>query len=201
MSLFSKSKYKIINLIYFNAGIRLNELMKKAGISAATAKKIISDLLDKGIIKEEKILGGKKIILRRFYPNFSTEEGKNVFSLIELEKTNEFFKKNKNLKGPFKQLLNNINNEIKIILVFGSFASYSQEKDSDLDILFLINKEIDKEALKKEIERSFSTFEHEISPRVDTLRDFKNNMDKDMYKTILNNHIIIKGANDFIGLL
>jgi len=201
MSIFLKSEYNILKLIYENPGIRLSELIKKAKASVATAKKRLDNLLYSKIITEKRVIGGKRIILKNFYPNFSSEEGKNIFSLIESEKKQEFFKKNKNLIGSFNQLLKNINNKIKVILVFGSFASYSQTKDSDLDILFLTTEKKDISDLKKEIERSFITFEHEISPRIDTLNNFKRNINIGVYQTILKNHIIIKGALNFIELI
>jgi len=201
MSIFVKSEYRILKLIYENPGIRLSELIKKARVSGATAKKRLDVLLSSGIITEKKVLGGKKILLKNFYPNFYSEEGGNVFSLIESEKKQEFFRKNKNLIGPFKQLLKNVNGKIKIILVFGSFSTKSQTKDSDLDILFLISGKLDKSKLKKEIERSFVTFNHEISPRVDTLNDFKKNINKEIYQTIIKNHVVIKGALNFIKLI
>ncbi len=201
MNIFMKSEYRILLLIYENPGIRLNELIKKAKVSVATAKERIEHLLGSGIITEKKIVSGKKVLLKNFYPNFFSEEGKNVFSLIESEKKHEFFKKNKSLIGPFRQLLKNIGNRIKIILVFGSFATYSQTKDSDLDVLFLINGKIDKETVKKELERSFVTFDHEISPRTDALNNFKRNIDRGIYQTIIKNHIIIKGSSDFIKLI
>ena len=90
MSIFFKSEQKILKLIYENPGIRLNELMKKARISAATAKKRIEHLVSSGIVNEEKIMGGKRIIFKNFYPNLLSEEGKNVFSLIESEKKQEY---------------------------------------------------------------------------------------------------------------
>lgn len=201
MNIFPKSEYRILKLIYENPGIRLSELIKTARVSTATAKKRLDHLLDFKIITEEKITGGKKILLKNFYPNLSSEEGKNIFSLIESEKKQEFFKKNKNLINPLKQLLKNIDKKIKIILVFGSFASYSQTKDSDLDILFLIKEKIDKNKLKKEIERSFITFDQEISSRIDTLNNFKRNINKGIYQTIIKNHIIIKGTLDFVSNL
>ena len=201
MSIFVKSEYRILKLIYENPGIRLSELIKKARVSVATAKKRLDVLLSSGIITEKKILGGKKTLLKNFYPNFYGEEGKSVFSLIESEKKQEFFRKNKNLIGPFKQLLKNVNDKIKIILVFGSFSTKSQTNDSDLDILFLVSGKLDKSKLKKEIERSFVTFNHEISPRVDTLNNFKKNINKGIYQTIVKNHVVIKGALNFIKLI
>ena len=125
-------------------------------------------------------------------------------SLIESEKKQEFFEKNKSLIGSFNQLLQNINDNIKIILIFGSFSSQSQTKDSDLDILFLTGKELNTNQtnqLKKEIERSFATFNYELAPRIDTLNNFKKNIDKGIYQTIVKNHIIVKGLLGYVGLI
>jgi len=199
--IFPKSEFKILKLIYENPGIRLNELIKRARVSVNTAKERLNHLLNLKIIHEEKITGGKRVILKNFFPNLNTEEGKNVFSLIESEKKQDFIEKNKKLKGAFNQILKNSEKEIKIILVFGSFASNSQTKDSDLDILFLTNKKINKNNLKKEIERSFVTFNHELSPRIDTFNNFKKNINSGVYQTILKNHIIIKGNMNYIKLI
>lgn len=195
--MFLKSEYRILKLIYENQGIRLSELIKRAKVSVATAKKRLDALVNYGVVIEKKIMGGKKVLLKNFYPNLSSEEGKNIFSLIELGKKQEFFKKNKNLIGPFNQLLRNIDKKIKIILIFGSFAINSQTKNSDLDILFLISGKMNLNILKKEIERSFITFDYEISPRIDLLNNFKN---KGIYQTIARNYIIIKGASNYIEL-
>jgi len=201
MSIFPKSEYKILKLIYQNPGIRFNELIGGAKVSVETAKVRLNHLLNLNVIREERIISGKKTLIRNFYPNLEDEEGKNVFSLIESEKREEFFKKNKNLIGPFKQLLKNTDKRIKIVMVFGSFATYSQTRDSDLDILFLVSGKIDVDVLKKEVERSFVTFEHEISPRIDSIQNFKKNVKREIYQTIIKNHIIIKGGSNYIGLM
>lgn len=199
MSVFLKSEHKILGLVYENPGIRLSELMKKAKVSASVLRERIECLLEREILFEKSIIGGKRVILKSIYPNFKSEEGRHVFSLIELEKKKEFFEKNVKLKGPFRQLLGNVKN-IKVVLIFGSFAGYSQTKDSDLDILILGEK-LNKELLKKEIERAFVTFGHEISPRIDTLEGFRKNKSESIYQTIIKNHVVIKGALEFIGLL
>lgn len=201
MNIFPKSEYRILKLIYQNPGIRLNELIRRAKVSVGTAKMRLDHLLSLNIIKEKRIVGGKRTLIRNFYPNLETEEGKNVFSLIESEKRSEFFKENKNLIGPLRQLVKNVDKKVKIIMVFGSFSNYSQTKDSDLDILFLISGKIDTDKLKKEIERSFVTFDHEISPRIDTEENFRKNIKKEIYQTIIKNHIIIKGNSDYIKLI
>lgn len=201
MSIFPKSENKILKLVYQNPGIRLNELIRQARVSVGTAKMRLDHLLNSNILWEERIMGGKKTLIRNFYPQLESDEGENVFSLLESEKKSEFFKKNKNLTGPFRQLLKNTDKKIRIILVFGSFAAYSQTKDSDLDVLFLTKGETDTAGLKKEIERGFVTFDHEISPRVDTLESFEKNINKEIYRTIIRNHIIIRGCLDYIRLL
>ena len=87
---------------------------------------VLYSLSSNVLLNEKKITGGKRTILKNFFPNFSSEEGKNVFSLVESEKKQEFFKKNKKLVGRFIQLLKNLDGGIQIILIFGSFATYSQ---------------------------------------------------------------------------
>lgn len=198
MSIFPKSEHKILELIYRNPGIRLSELIRRAGVSVATAKRRLDYLITSNIIREETITGGKKTLVRNFYPNLESDEGKNVFSLIETARKVEFFEKNRSLIGPFRQLLKNADKKIKIILIFGSFATYSQTKDSDLDILFLADGKVDNDSLKKEIERSFVTFDHEVSPRIDNLGSFEKNIGKEIYQTIIRNHIIIKGNSEYI---
>lgn len=201
MSLFPRSEHKILKLIYENPGIRLNELLRQASVSVGTSKKRLDFLIDSNIIREERITSGKKIILKTFYPVFESDEGRSVFSLIEAEKRTEFFKNNKNLIGPFRQLLKNIDSKIRVILIFGSYASHSQTRDSDLDILFLISNEIDTDSLKKEIERSFITFNQDVSPRIDTLDGFKKNISKEILQSIIRDHVIVKGNMDYFDLI
>ena len=201
MSIFPKSEHRILKLVYENPGMRLSELIGKARVSVETGKKRLDHLLNLNVIKEEKIMGGKRTLIRNFYPNLKSEEGRSTFSLIESEKREEFFRKNRNLVGPFKQLLRNLDKKIKVVIIFGSFGTYSQTVDSDLDILFLVSGKIDTEDLKKEIERSFVTFDHEISPRIDTMKNFRRNINKEIYQTITRNHIIVKGNSDYIGLI
>ncbi len=190
--IFQKSYFKILELIYNNPGIILSNLINKAKISVDTAKNRLNILLSLNIIIEERIGGGKKALLKRYYSNLSSEEGKNIFSLVELKKKNEFFGKNQMLRGPFSQLAREIGDKVEIILIFGSFANYSQTKDSDLDILLLTDKKINKDQIKKSIERSFITFNHEISPRLDNIKNFRKN--NAVYQTIKNNHVVVYGA-------
>ena len=192
-----KSYYKILQLIYNCPGISLNELIRKSNVSVATAKTILDELLESNIIKEEIIRGEKKAILRNFYPNINSEEAETVFSMIEIEKKNAFLGKYKNLIGPLKELTEQVK-DVEIILIFGSFASFSETKDSDLDILLIMKKNFDKKEVKKIIERSFITFDGEISPRLTNIKELKEN--KDLLESIKRNHIVIKGYFNYLKI-
>ena len=114
-----------------------------------------------------------------------------------------------NIPANEKQIIYEFKNHLKNALgqnlisvqLFGSKARGDWQKESDLDILFLFTKKIDIEQLKKEIERSFITFNQEVSPRVESLNNFKKNINKGIYETIIKNHIIIKGALDYIEII
>ena len=53
----------------------------------------------------------------------------------------------------------------------------------------------------KAVERSLSTLECEISPRIELVADFKKNINDSLHKTIIENHVIISGALDFINII
>jgi len=192
-----KSYYKILQLIYHSPGIRLNELIRKSNVSVATAKTILDELLESNIIKEEIIRGEKKAILRNFYPSLNSEEAEMVFSMIEIEKKDAFLRKHKNLIGPLKGLVEQIK-DAETILIFGSFASFSETDDSDLDILLIMKKNFDKGKVKKIMERSFITYNGEVSPRLTNIKKLKEN--KSFLESIKINHIIIKGYLNFLKI-
>ncbi len=197
MQMIKKSYYKILQLIYHSPGIRLNELIRKSNVSVATAKTILDELLESNIIKEEIIRGEKKAILRNFYPSLNSEEAEMVFSMIEIEKKDAFLRKHKNLIGPLKGLVEQIK-DAETILIFGSFASFSETDDSDLDILLIMKKNFDKGKVKKIMERSFITYNGEVSPRLTNIKKLKEN--KSFLESIKINHIIIKGYLNFLKI-
>ena len=192
------SKYNLLKSIYYGKGIRFTDLMKKAKASTATAQQRVKELIDSGVAVEKIEKSGKKVLNRKFYPNFESEEGRTLFSLVELDKKSAFLKRYAAFAGPVKHLLNESLPHVKVIIIFGSFANYSAGKESDLDLLFLVDKKYD---FSKAVERSLSTLECEISPRIELVADFKKNINDSLHKTIIENHVIISGALDFINII
>lgn len=199
MTLLPRSMEHILRLIYTNPGIRMNELVSRASVSVATATTRLTHLLAMNIITEERITGGKRVFLRMFYPNLECEEGRSVFALLEAERRYEFLEGNPELAGPFAQLTRNLTDKVRIVLVFGSYADGSRTDESDLDILFLIDGDVDRERLRKEIERSFVTFRQEVSPRVDTIDRYREKRGMGIYGTIRRNHVIITGCLSYVS--
>lgn len=192
------SKLRVLNLVYSEPGIKLTDLIKKARISVDTSKKTLNELIESKVIEEEEIKGGKKILLRKFYPNLKTEEGKAVFTSIELERKQDFFKDHPELVGPINHLLREVS--IDILIVFGSFAKRSETKDSDLDMLFISNKKM-KDKIGKACELAFVTFDRNISPRIESLGKFKDNITDPLHKSIIRDHVILHGSEKFIEAL
>jgi predicted nucleotidyltransferase len=117
-----------------------------------------------------------------------------------MQKKEEFFVRYKNLKGPFAQLFQNLPSNVVCILVFGSYARFSAEKESDLDLLFITtNKEV--ERIERILEESFVTF-GKVSPRVITIDEFIKNKNTDtLLKQIIKEHICVFNACKFVELI
>jgi DNA-binding MarR family transcriptional regulator len=193
----TKSRYKVLRKIYENPGINISELVKETRTAPNIIYKHINDLKNSEVIKEVEI--GKNR-MKKIYPNLKSENGKLVFSLIEAQKREDFFVNYKSLKGPFIQLLQNLPNNVVCILVFGSYARLSAEKESDLDLLFItMNKET--ERIERILEESFVTF-GKVSPRVITIDEFIRNKNTDtLLKQIIKEHICVFNTCKFVELI
>lgn len=191
------SKFNILKEVYYNPGIRLTNLIKKVRVSSDTAQNTIKSLVNSDILGIKEMKGGKRVILKQLFPNLKTEEGKILFSLIELEKKRDFLLRNRLLLGPLRQITRNVGKDVKVILIFGSYANNSNTKESDLDLLFLVIKKIN---LSKIIQDSFSTSDVEVSPRIETISVFVKSKDA-IHRSILNNHVVIHGASNFIDYI
>jgi len=193
----TKSRYKVLRKIYENPGINISELVKETSTAPNIIYKHINDLKNSEVIKEVEV--GKNR-MKKIYPNLKSENGKLVFSLIEMQKKEEFFVKYKSLKGPFIQLLQNLPNNVVCILVFGSYARLAAEKESDLDLLFITTNN-KTEKIERILEESFVTF-GKVSPRVITIDEFTKSKDTDtLLKQIIKEHICVFNAWMFLELI
>lgn len=196
-----KARDKILEVVYLNPGMLITDLIRASKSSIKNGMLAINTLLKEGIIREDVLRRGKKTISRRIYPRFDTETGLATFSLVELARSGRFYEKHSSLKGPLSQFAESI--PVSIVLIFGSFARGGETKSSDIDLL-LLSERVDKKlrsAVEKNGEIAFATVDNRPSIRIERLSDFGKNIKDSFHQTILREHIIIKGATEFVALL
>ena len=60
--------------------------------------------------------------------------------------------------------------------------------------------QVDDEKTKR-LKEAFITLDIEPSIKIETLKQFKNNLNKPLYKNIINEHVILYGEYNFINML
>ena len=171
------NKYKILDLFEReNRPLFFREISKKSGVSIGGVQKVLSDnrfFFDKDVRGRNTYYSIKKGIIKRF-----------VSRLIESERALSFFERNSLLNDFFEKIF-----EEKIIcLVFGSYASFNNKKNSDLDLLVLGNKALPEHLSPVDL--------HVIRVKK---KDFKRSVkSENLMKEIKRNHVIIFGLDYFL---
>ncbi len=88
--------------------------------------------------------------------------------------------------------------KIKFCLVYGSFARFVADNESDLD-LWLVG-EINVET-KNRIREIFSTLDREYNMTIETERQFLKKINDPIHQNIIKNHVIIYGEKEFLRIL
>lgn len=144
----TKRKLELLFEIYSKKESYLREITRSSGMSLSLAARIIGSLLKAGMIEKER--RGKEIYYRL------TKRAEEFIPLLEtfyLEKRTEQYGTLKAVVGMLKE--SELFKECDKIYIFGSYAKGSAKKDSDIDILFIINK--------KELKTKIAAFCREIS--------------------------------------
>ncbi len=192
--LINNSQRKIIEEIFRNPGIHLREIIKKTRLSPNYVSEYVNLLVNRGVIKEER-LGKKRAYLRRFHLNFFSPLTKNLFMLVKEEEKEGLFKKYPKLKPVFEQIGNETGG-IDFVLVYGSYARLAAEKESDLDLLIAGNIKS-----KEGIREILVSLDIEVSIKIETLRDFKERINDSLHQQILKENILIYDSGKFIELI
>lgn len=167
----------------FNKKIYGREIAKKLKMNQKTVSNILKRLEKEHILKFS--VEGKN---KYYYINNHHSNIKEIIKLIEINKKMKFIEKYKK----FTELFNKFELRTKgILVVFGSYANFSSNERSDLDILIIgKNEEI------KDLEELYNI-------KINIIRIDKNNFDKNdtLIKETIKNHVILKGVEDFIELI
>ncbi|HLD42235.1 MAG TPA: nucleotidyltransferase domain-containing protein [archaeon] len=194
----TKTKLKIIRAIYEKPGINITELIKETRSSPNTVLAYTNELARQKIIKQVNIGGKKKIHIKRLFPDFSSENSRLIFSLVEHEKKMELFKRYKEIVPYMEQMNDLFHDSIAFALLYGSYARSAATEESDIDIIVVGALEPEKRQRLKEI---FSTSKAPASIKTETLPQFLKNREKPLYQNILKEHIIICGSYKFVSMI
>ena len=184
---------EIILAIFRNPGINLRTLIEKTKSSPNSCSKYVNFFVKKGIVKEEK-LEKNRVYLRRFFLNFDSLLARNFFMLVKEAEKEIFFNKYKKLK-PVLDSISEIKG-LSFLLVYGSYARLSAEKDSDIDGIIVGNIK-DKEKIKE----IAVTLDIEVSIKIETLSQFKKRIKDALHQQIIKENILISGYENFMQAL
>ena len=183
--LLNKSEIKILEEFTKDKDNRIygRAIAQKYNLNQKTISNILNNLEKQGILKFKR--EGKN---KYYFLNKNNSEIKEIVQLVEINKKIIFTKNQIKFKGLFE----NLEKKTKgILIIFGSYAKGIEKKDSDLD-LFIIG-EI--ENIKK-LEDSFG-----IDINIVKIKQNKFNKNELFIKEIMENHIVLKGVEEFINLI
>jgi len=194
----SAAKLRILKTVYKNAGINFTALVKKSGTSPNIVLGYVNRLVEQGILREKRIGGKKKTHIRLFSPNLQGI-GIDLFSFVELEEKNKFLDKYRELRPLFRQLEALLRPpKADFSLVYGSFARFAADKDSDLD-LWIVGK-VDAET-KKRIREIFSTLDRDFNVTIEEREKFLGKIGEPIRQNMIKDHVIICGERGFLKTL
>jgi len=170
------NKYKVFDLFEREKkSLFFREIVKKSGVSVGGVQKVLSDsdfLFDKKVRGRNTYYSIKKGVL-----------GELFVRLIESERAILFIRKN-----PFlKDFLEKISYEKIPCLIFGSYASFTNKRNSDLDLFVLGEKNLPEHLSPVEL--------HIVRARK---KDMKKFINEKLIKEIRKNHIFISGFDFFM---
>jgi predicted nucleotidyltransferase len=172
----------------FNSEFYIRETSKKLNLSTRTAQIILNDFEKKGVLNS-KLSGKTKL----YFLNKQNIVSKSYIILAENYKLINFYINHYEIKQFFSNILKHFSEEI--ILVFGSFARHKEKEESDLDVLIINNKKINKNILNKYMER------YSIKINIKFCRFENFNKNDYLIKEIIKNHICINNTEKFIKLI
>lgn len=168
---------KIIGLLRksLDRGLTILEISKTLKIGYDPAHNHIIEMDKQGIITINKVGNAKQCSL-----NLNNNKTRNLLQEADLAKAEGIYKENPKIKNILETLISKLTEkyiaEMQSIILFGSYAKNTQKKDSDIDILFIVN-DLKNKQLREDIERECSSFEYshniKISPIITDITEFK----------------------------
>lgn len=139
--LIPEGRKKILKLFFEepNTELHLREISRKSGVSR--------DNVDKSMrlfVKEHLFQRRETSNMVFFKPNLQNPRLLKIFEFLELEKREEFFKKNRRIARLIRKytqdIVNLTNKNIQMVILFGSVARGEWSRGSDIDIMVVVSE-------------------------------------------------------------
>jgi len=182
----SKIRGKLLGFLFSNPGKKyyISELARQVGTSAGNVRRELRRFIDDDLIQREK--KGNMVF-------YFLNERHALFSEIK-----SIIQKTTGIDAKLSELVNK-NMDIKLALIYGSFARKEEKGESDIDLMIVSNGKI--KTFYSKLSHLESSFNREINPTVYSPQEFKTKiLKKDSFIThVLNSsHKILKGdLNDY----
>ncbi len=167
----------------YNSKYYGSAIASKLNMNQKTVSNVLNKLEKQHIIKYKEEGRNKYYFLNKLNP--STKE---MIKLVEVNKRIVLFEKYKKLSSLFSEIEKRAKG---ITIIFGSYANFTKNEKSDLDV-FVIGSVADISDLE-------TLYNIKINIVKSTIDKFKSN--NLFLKEIINNHILLKGVEEFIELI
>lgn len=156
-------------------GLTIFQISKLLKIGYAPAYNHISKMEKEEMIKVLKIGNSKQCKL-----NLENPKTRHLLQELDIKRKEDLYKKNPKIKSIIESLISKLTkkyiSELLSIILFGSYAKETANKQSDIDLMFILNNLKDKN-LREEIERECASFQYshniKISPLITNIEELK----------------------------
>ncbi|MBI2044565.1 nucleotidyltransferase domain-containing protein [Candidatus Pacearchaeota archaeon] len=156
------------------------QIANKLKMNQKTVSNIFNRLEKDGVLKYST--EGKN---KYYFLNMLNPQIKDIIKMLEIARKNKFIEKHAQLKDLFYALERRATG---ILVIFGSYAKFTNKKESDLDVFVAGSME--------EIE----DLENLYKIKINAIKSSKEKINKNdiFVKEVIKNHIIIKGVEEFV---
>jgi predicted nucleotidyltransferase len=167
----------------------LGKLLKKSHVTLLPHLK----LLEKNKILLPSINGKNK----QYSLNLDNLESRELLSMAEKKISLELIRKEFFIKKILEETMQSIDG---CVVLFGSYAAGNQNKESDIDLLYMARTNKEKKNSLAELGRTYRKNIHLITI---SLPEFKDALRKktELIKEVINNHVILQNQDIFVNEL
>lgn len=188
-----KLELKIVDLLNREENFTIREIAKTLNEHYSFVHRVINRLSKENVVIKKQT--GKAFVCSLNYDNEKTSA---LLALSEIERKEEFYLKNKEIKLILQDFINTLKKDfkenIKLIVLFGSFAKNKAVKSSDIDIFLLVKN---KAPMDKIVKDFYAKYGKEINVIMLTQQELRQQKEKEFVKEIAQNHLVLYGVNEF----